>query len=218
MRSKESAADYRYFREPDLLPIRIEEAEKQTLQHALPELPLARRGRLVQGYGLPEYDAEILTEERSLSDFFETTLSAYGGDPKRVSNWVMNEVLRLIRQAGTTAEELGLKPTHLAEIIQLVDAGMITAGVGKDLLEQARGAEKTPRQMVEEQALAQVTDTDVLRKAAEVILQANPTQVESYRAGKLTVLSWFVGQLMRETGGRADAKKARELLQELLQR
>jgi aspartyl-tRNA(Asn)/glutamyl-tRNA(Gln) amidotransferase subunit B len=94
---------------------------------------------------------------------------------------------------------------------------MITAGVAKDLLEQARGAEKTPRQMVEDRGLAQVTDTDVLRKAAEVILQANPTQVESYRAGKLTVLSWFIGQLMRETGGRADAKKARELLQELLE-
>ena len=127
-------------------------------------------------------------------------------------------MLRLIRQAGTTASALDLPPAHLAEIIQLVDSGTITAGVGKELLEQARGAEKTPRQMVEERGLAQVTDTDVLRKAAEKILQANPTQVESYRAGKVTVLGWFVGQLMRETGGRADAKKARELLQRLLEK
>jgi aspartyl-tRNA(Asn)/glutamyl-tRNA(Gln) amidotransferase subunit B len=217
LRSKETEADYRYFRDPDLLPIRIEEAEKQAVRQALPELPLARRGRLVQAYGLPEYDAEILTEERTLSDFFETSVSAYGGDPKRVSNWVMNEVLRLIRQTGTTAGELGLKPTHLAEIIQLVDSGMITAGVGKGLLEKARGTERSPRQIVEEQGLIQVTDSRLLREAANRILQANPDQVGSYRAGKVTILGWFVGQLMRETGGRADAKKARELLQELLE-
>ena len=218
MRSKETEADYRYFREPDLLPIRVEETEKRALQQALPELPLARRARLVQAYGLPEYDAEILTEERSLADFFETSVKAYAGDPKRVSNWVMNDVLRLIRQAGATAGELGLQPAHLAEIIQLVDSGMITAGVGKELLEQARNAERSPRQLVEEQGLIQVTDSDVLREAAGKILQANPDQVESYRAGKKTILGWFVGQLMRETGGRADAKKARELLQELLER
>lgn len=217
LRSKETEADYRYFRDPDLLPIRIEEAEKQAVRQALPELPLARRGRLVQAYGLPEYDAEILTEERTLSDFFESSVSAYGGDPKRVSNWVMNEVLRLIRQTGTIAGELSLKPTHLAEIIQLVDSGMITAGVGKRLLEEARGTERTPRQIVEEQGLIQVTDLRVLREAADRILQANPDQVGSYRAGKVTILGWFVGQLMREMGGRADAKKARELLQELLE-
>ena len=217
MRSKESEADYRYFREPDLLPVRVEEFELRALQQALPELPLARRGRLVREYRLPEYDAEILTEERTLSDLFEATVLAYGGDPKRVSNWIMNDVLRLIRQAGSTASELDLLPAHLAEIIQLVDSGSITAGVGKELLEQARGTVKTPRQLVEERGLAQVTDTEILRKTAALILQSNPTQVESYRAGKVTVLGWFVGQLMRETGGRADAKKARELLQELLE-
>lgn len=216
MRSKESEADYRYFREPDLLPILVGEVERRAVLETLPELPLARRARLVEGYGLPEYDAEILTEERSLSDFFEAAVAAYGGDPKRVSNWVMNDVLRLIREGGTTAERLGLQPAHLAEIVQMVDAGTVTAVIGKELLEKARGSGRTPLQMVEEQGLAQVSDLATLREVAQRVVQANPEQVATYRAGKTTILGWFVGQVMRETAGKADAKKLGEVLQELL--
>ncbi len=123
MRSKETEADYRYFREPDLLPIRLDEEWLDSVLAALPELPLDRKDRFMEQYGLPAYDADILTSERSLSDYFESAAQAYGGDPKRVSNWIMNEVLRMLNEKGITAGELHLTPTYLAEILKLVELG-----------------------------------------------------------------------------------------------
>lgn len=216
MRSKETEADYRYFREPDLLPVQTSaEAVEATATH-LPELPLARRSRFIEAYGVPEYDAEILTEERSLSDFFEATVAAYGGDPKRVSNWVMNDVLRLIREQDTSAGELGLLPDDLAEIISMVEGGQISSSVGKDLLDQVRGSDRKPSQIVKEEGLAQVSDADELGALAAQILEANPDQAAAYRGGKTGLMGWFVGQMMKETGGQADPKAAKEVLEELL--
>jgi aspartyl-tRNA(Asn)/glutamyl-tRNA(Gln) amidotransferase subunit B len=121
MRSKETEADYRYFREPDLLPIRLDEAWRDAILADFPELPLERRARFLSEYGLPEYDADILTSERQLSDYFEQTIKAYAGDPKRVSNWLMNDVLRMLNESGKSASQLRLTPVHLAAIIKLVD-------------------------------------------------------------------------------------------------
>ncbi|GMR11810.1 MAG: Asp-tRNA(Asn)/Glu-tRNA(Gln) amidotransferase subunit GatB [Anaerolineae bacterium] len=216
MRSKETEADYRYFREPDLLPIEISPGAVAATASQLPELPLARRSRFVEAYDIPEYDAEILTEERSLSDFFEATVAAHGGDPKRVSNWVMNDVLRLIREHDTSAGELGLQPGELAEIIGMVEAGTISSGVGKDLLVQVRDSNRTPAQIVEEEGLAQVSDASELSAVAAQILEANPDQVAAYEGGKMGLIGWFVGQMMQETGGQADPKAAKELLEEML--
>jgi aspartyl-tRNA(Asn)/glutamyl-tRNA(Gln) amidotransferase subunit B len=216
MRSKETEADYRYFREPDLLPVQTIPSEVEDTVSMLPELPLARRSRFVEAYGVPEYDAEILTEERSLSDFFEATVSSCEADPKRVSNWVMNDVLRMIREDDTSAGELGLRPDELAEIISMVEEGTISSSVGKDLLTQVRNSDRSPEQIVEEEGLAQVSDAGELGAVAAQILEANPDKVAAYHGGKTGLMGWFVGQMMKETGGQADPKAANEIFGELL--
>jgi aspartyl-tRNA(Asn)/glutamyl-tRNA(Gln) amidotransferase subunit B len=216
MRSKETEADYRYFREPDLLPIRLDEAWRQEILSALPELPLERRTRFMAAYGLPAYDAEILTEERSLSDYFEAAVAAYSGDAKSVSNWLMNDVLRLIRQRGVTAGELRLRPEHLAEIIRMVEARTITTNTAKELLEKVHASGRPPQEIVAAEGLGVVSDEDELRTLAQQVLSENPDQVGAYRGGKTTVIGWFVGQVMRKTGGKADPQRTRALLEELL--
>jgi aspartyl-tRNA(Asn)/glutamyl-tRNA(Gln) amidotransferase subunit B len=216
MRVKETEADYRYFREPDLLPIRIEDKWLDQVIASLPELPLERRVRFIEQYALPAYDAEILTEERSLSEYFEATLAANAGDPKTVSNWLMNDVLRIIREKGVTAGELGLRPEHLAEIIRLVEENKVTTNTGKALLEKVNQTGRAPAEIVEEQGLAQVSDEDTLRTLASEILTENPEQVATYRGGKTTVIGWFVGQLMRKTRGKANPQLAQSILEELL--
>ena len=144
MRSKETEADYRYFREPDLLPVRLDEAWKGAILANLPELPLERRARFMQEYGLPEYDADILTGERSLSDYFEAAVKAYAGDPKRVSNWLMNDVLRMLNDSRLSAGELKLTPPFLAEIIKLVDSSTVNTSTGKALLEKVQDSGQRP--------------------------------------------------------------------------
>lgn len=216
MRSKETEADYRYFREPDLLPIRIDEEWLLEIKSSLPELPLARQKRFTLDYGLPDYDAAILTEERSLSSYFEATVKLSAGDPKTISNWVMNDVLRLIKEKKISAGGLRLIPKYLAEIIEIVESGMITRGTGKELLVNVEDKGKTPLELVELEGLAQVSDEETLKSMAMTIVDQNPKQVATYKAGKATILGWFVGQLMRATKGRADAKIVQSIFQELL--
>ncbi len=216
MRSKETEADYRYFREPDLLPILLDEAWRQGILARLPELPLARRARFVAQYGLPEYDAEILTEERSLADYFEAAVAAYGGEPKAISNWLMNDVLRLIRDKGVTAADLRMRPEQLAAIVRMVEEKTITTNTAKELLEKVEATGRDPAEIVEAEGLAQVSDEAALRALAQEILAESPEQVATYRKGKTTVLGWFVGQMMRRTGGKANPQLARAVFEELL--
>jgi aspartyl-tRNA(Asn)/glutamyl-tRNA(Gln) amidotransferase subunit B len=216
MRSKETEADYRYFREPDLLPIHISEAWLAHILQELPELPLERRARFISQYGLPEYDADILTGERSLSDYFEAAVALYPSDPKRVSNWLLNDLMRMLNESGKLASELRLTPDYLVEIIRLVDAGTVNTTTGKSLLDKVEASGKRPGEIVNAEGLAQVSDTGAIRQAAQQIVSANPEQVQSYRKGKTTLIGWFVGQLMRETRGKADPQLARSILEELL--
>lgn len=216
MRSKETEADYRYFREPDLLPIRLDRTWVERVQASLPELPLERRDRFVQQYAIPLYDAEILTEERSFSEYFESTLQAFDGEPKLVSNWMMNDVLRLIRERGKTAGNLRLQPAQLADIIRLVESKAITGSTGKELLEKVEMTREDPKAIVEREGLGQVSDEQTLHTIAADILAQNPEQVATYKAGKATLIGWFVGQMMRATKGKADAQLARQILEDLL--
>ena len=216
MRSKETEADYRYFREPDLLPIQLDEDWLSKTLEGLPELPLERRARFVEQYGLPEYDADILTGERSLSDYFEAAVQAYRGDPKRASNWLMNDVLRMINESGVPAGDLRLTPVYLAEIIRLVDGGTINTSTGKALLEKVQSSGDAPAVIVQAEGLAKVSDTEAIRVVAKEVLAENPEQVDAYRAGKATLIGWFVGQLMRKSRGKADPQMARTILEELL--
>jgi aspartyl-tRNA(Asn)/glutamyl-tRNA(Gln) amidotransferase subunit B len=216
MRSKETEADYRYFREPDLLPVRLDDAWLTAILAELPELPLERRARFVTQYGLPEYDADILTAERSLSDYFEAAVKAYGGDPKRVSNWLMNDVLRMINESGVPAGRMRLTPEYLAEIIKLVDSNTINTSTGKALLEKVESSGRSPGEIVQAEGLAKVSDTGAIQAACAAVLAENPEQVASYQSGKVTLIGWFVGQVMRKSGGKADPQLVRTTLEAML--
>jgi aspartyl-tRNA(Asn)/glutamyl-tRNA(Gln) amidotransferase subunit B len=216
MRSKETEADYRYFREPDLLPIRLTPEWKAAILADLPELPLERRKRFTQQYGLPDYDADILTNERSLSEYYEAAVKAYDGDPKRVSNWLMNEVLRMLNDKGITAAELSLTPAYLAETIKLVDAGTVNTSTGKALLEKIEASGKAPGEIVQAEGLAQVSDAGAIRTVCAEVLAESPEQVTAYKGGKVTLMGWFVGQVMKKMRGKADPNLARATLEELL--
>jgi aspartyl-tRNA(Asn)/glutamyl-tRNA(Gln) amidotransferase subunit B len=218
MRSKETEADYRYFREPDLLPIVLDETWRNDIVAALPELPLERRQRFVDEYGLPEYDAEILTEERSLSDYFEAAVRSLGGQPKVVSNWLMNDVLRMLRERNLAAASLRMTPGQLAELIRLVQAKTITTNTAKELLDKMQSTGRSPSELVEAEGLGKVSDEGALRTLAQKVIDGNPEQVAAYRSGKATLIGWFVGQVMKQSGGKADPQRSREILEELLTR
>lgn len=216
MRSKETEADYRYFREPDLLPVVLRDEEIEAIRASLPELPLARRVRFEQKYQLSAYDAEILTSERSLSDYYEAAVQAYDGEAKTVANWMMNDLSRMLNELGKTADKLVLTPENLAGIIAMVDVGKINAAIGKSLLKKVEETGKAPAAIVEEEGLGLIVDSDALRKQIETVLAGAPGEVANFKSGKESLLGWFVGQVMRTSGGKADPKSTREILLELL--
>ncbi len=216
MRSKETEADYRYFREPDLMPIRLTDEWRNAILVDFPELPLVRRARFVEQYGLPEYDADILTSERKLSDYYETAVMEYASDPKKVSNWLMNDVLRMINEQSLNPEEMKLTPKFLAEIIKLVDAGTININTGKSLLEKVQISGKAPAQIVSDEGLAKVSDDGAIRAVCEQVLTESPNEVTAYKDGKVGLIGWFVGSVMKKMQGKADASKAKVILEELL--
>ncbi len=218
MRSKETEADYRYFREPDLLPIKMDEAWLTSILEGFPELPLARRQRFMDDYQLPLYDADILTNERNLSDYFEAAVKAYAGDPKKVSNYLLNDVMRLLNDSGKTADQLSLTPQFMASILKMVDAGKINTSTGKSLLKKVEDSGKDPVKIVEDQGLGLVSDDSAIRSVIETILNNNPSEVTAYREGKESLIGWFTGQVMREMRGKADPKLAQAILKELLEK
>jgi aspartyl-tRNA(Asn)/glutamyl-tRNA(Gln) amidotransferase subunit B len=216
MRSKETEADYRYFREPDLLPLRISSDWKAEILKDFPERPLERRQRFVEQYELPLYDAEILTLERGLSDYFEETVKNYKGDAKKVSNWLMNDVMRMINDNHLEALEMNLTPAHLAKILQLIDIGTINITTGKNLLEIIQKTGKTPEQIIADQGLSQVNDDELVREFCLKIIEDHPKEVQAFKDGKESLIGWFIGQVMRVSKGKVDAKMAKEVLGELL--
>ena len=218
MRSKETEADYRYFREPDLLPVRLSEEEIARIQSSLPELPYARKLRFFAEYQLSPYDADILTSERSLSDYFEEAVRLSSAAPKTVSNWMMNDLLRLMNDLGKSASELHLRPAELAEIIDMVESGKISPATGKALLKKVEESGQKPAEIVAAEGLGLIGDEDALRSQIEAVLSESPSEVTNFKAGKESLLGWFVGQVMRRTGGKADPKRTRELLLEMLRK
>ncbi len=216
MRSKETAADYRYFREPNLMPVHVSKEFLEEVKAKMPELPLQRRLRFISEMGLPEYDETVLTAERDTSEFFEAACKAYSGDNKRVSNWMMNEVLRIVNEKEITASDLKITTQDLADIIKLVDAKTINTSTGKKLVDLVQDSGKHPKTIVEEQGLGLVSDDSAIREICTKIVANNPKETASYRGGKETLIGWFVGQVMREMRGKADPEKAKTILEELL--
>lgn len=218
MRSKETEADYRYFREPDLLPVKLSEEEINRIMSSLPELPYTRKMRFIAEYQLSAYDADILTSERSLSDYFEEAVGLSSASPKTVSNWMMNDLLRLMNDLGKSASELRLRPAELAEIIDMVESGKISPATGKALLKKVEESGRKPAEIVAAEGLGLIGDEDALRSQIAAVLSESPSEVENFKAGKESLLGWFVGQVMRRTSGKADPKRTRELLLELLRK
>ena len=215
MRSKEEAHDYRYFPEPDLVPLQIEPAWIDQVQQAIPELPDARRQRFVSQYGLPAYDAEVLVASRAMADYFEATVALFP-QPKTVSNWVMGDFMRALHHAHHRPDQAPVTPSHLAELVRLIDDGTISGKIAKTVFEDTYRTGKRPGDVVAEQGLVQMSDSDALQAVIGDILAGHPEQVAAYRAGKEKLLGFFVGQTMKATQGKANPAMVNKMLKELL--
>ncbi len=215
MRGKEEAHDYRYFPDPDLVPVEISKEWVEEVKKTLPELPMEKRERFIDEYGIPPYDAGVLTSSRALADYFEEAVRL-SGKPKIVSNWVMGDLLRFLNEEKREIRESLLKPAALAEMINLIEDGTISGKIAKEVFEDMYRSGKGPRQIVEEKGLVQITDEGALRKTIEEAMRGNPTQLEQYRAGKDKLLAFFVGQVMKATKGKANPALVNELLKKML--
>ncbi|MGD0217384.1 MAG: Asp-tRNA(Asn)/Glu-tRNA(Gln) amidotransferase subunit GatB [Desulfobaccales bacterium] len=217
MRGKEEAHDYRYFPDPDLVPVRVSDEWLADLRDHLPELPAARRQRFQADYGLPEYDAEVLTSDKALADYFEATLKLFP-HPKKVSNYVMGDVLREAKKrgAGITSLMSTLTPATSASMLSLVEAGTISGKMAKTVFDEMVATGVDPEVIIKEKGLAQISDTAALEALAREIIAAHPKEAADYRAGKGKLLSFFVGQLLRRTQGQANPQMANEIFQKML--
>ncbi len=215
MRSKEDAHDYRYFPEPDLPPLVVSPQWLDEVRRSLPELPAQRRRRFVSEYALPDYDAGVLTQERELADYFELA-ARESGHPKLASNWIMTELLRKLKEDDRPLAEAPVQPGALAGLVSLVAAGRISGKTAKEVFDRMWASGEPAATIVEREGLAQLDDEVALQALVAEILAASPEQVASYRGGKTAALSWFVGQLMRRTGGRANPRRVHSLIQEAL--
>src|SRR5262245_22932899 len=215
MRSKEHADDYRYFPDPDLPPLKLDADWLAKQRAALPELPLARRARYRESYGLPEYDAEVLTDDRDVSEFFEAAVKLHG-QAKTVSNWVMRDVLAAATETGKPLRELPITPEALVELLKLVDAGRITAGSAREVFAEMAKTGERAEAIVRARGLEAVSDAGELERLAQAAIDANAPQVAKYRGGDTKLLNFFVGQVMKASGGKADPAKLREILTRLL--
>ncbi len=222
-RSKEYAHDYRYFPEPDLPPLVISPEWVDEIRRRMPELPDARRQRLQSQYGLSEYDARLLTESRAKADLFEGALSTLAPDDRRArakaaANWVNSELAGLLNARGLEWEDCPLTASALAELLELLESGTINTSTAKAVLEECLESGRSPKALVAEKGLAQIGSREELTGIVEAVLEANPKAVADYRSGKEGVIQFLVGQVMRQTRGRANPETVRELLKERLSR
>lgn len=215
MRTKEEASDYRYFPEPDIVKMKIDEEWIYSISKDLPELPHEKEKRFIKEYDLPEYDAEVLTQTKELANFFEETVK-HVNDPKQVSNWVMGDVLRIVNEEEIEIEDLSLKPKELAELIKLIDNGKISNNIGKKVLRVMFETGKTASSIVKEKGLIQISDENELREIVKEILIKNEQSVIDYKNGKDRALGFLVGQVMKATRGKANPQLANKIILEII--
>ena len=216
MRGKEEAHDYRYFPDPDLLPLVIDEAWIDVVKKNLPEFPDARKKRFMQQYELPSYNAELLTSDRELADYFEDCTGEFA-HPKKVSNWVMGSLLGLLNAQEKTIQESPISAPDLARLLSLVEEGVISGKIAKTVFDEMARTGKPAKQIVEAKGLIQITDTEALEDVVLKIISNHPTEVDDYKNGKTKLLGFFVGQIMKETRGQANPKLVNEILKEKLE-
>jgi len=214
MRSKEFAHDYRYFPDPDLLPVSIGIAMREQVRRSMPELPAQKVARFVGGYGLTPYDAGVLTATRALADYFEAVVGS-DAPAKAAANWIAVELLRRLKEGGNISD-CPVKPAALAELLRKIDRGEITAASGKKVFQTMFDTGKPPAEIIASEGLAQITDTSAIEKIARDLIAKNPENVAKYRSGNEGVFKFFVGQLMRETRGQANPQAVNEILKRVL--
>ncbi len=217
MRGKEEADDYRYFPDPDLLPLVVEEGWVEEIRQTLPELPGEKRDRLVKQYGIPLYDAEVITAEKTVADYFEECAKICNA-PKPASNWVMTEVLRELKEGETEISQFPVTARHLGEMILMIEKGTISGKIAKTVFAEMVATGNPPEKIVKEKNLVQVTDQGAIEAVIDEVLAENPEQVKRYKGGKTKLLGFFVGQVMKKTRGKANPQMVNTLLKDKLDR
>ncbi|MCI0571395.1 MAG: Asp-tRNA(Asn)/Glu-tRNA(Gln) amidotransferase GatCAB subunit B, partial [Myxococcaceae bacterium] len=215
MRGKEEAHDYRYFPEPDLPPLHLEDALLDRVATSLPELPRPRFRRFVSQYGLPEDTAHVLTGERALADYFEA-VALHVKDPKRLANWLQGELLRLLKEENALLSALRFTPAQLGELLGMVEAGTLSASAAKEVFAEMFRTGRAPRDVVAEKGLAQESDVGAVEAVVDQVLAACPKEVAQYQAGKKQVLGFLVGQVMRAMKGKGNPALVNQVLKSRL--
>jgi aspartyl-tRNA(Asn)/glutamyl-tRNA(Gln) amidotransferase subunit B len=215
MRSKEEAHDYRYFPDPDLVPVMVDEAWIVKIRKELPELPLVKRERFVKEYQIPVYDAGVLTAERALAEYYEEVVRLCG-KPKQASNWVMGDVLRFLNEEKRNIRQCPITAKSLAAMIKLIEEGAISGKMAKDVIEEMYKSGKPPQDIIKEKGLVQITDEGELIKTITAIIETNPNQLKDFRGGKEKLFGFFVGQVMKATQGKANPQLVNDLLKKML--
>jgi len=216
MRSKEGSSDYRYFPDPDLGPIEVSHDLKEKWRSELPELPAAKRNRYATELGLSIYDARVLTDESSMAKYFEKVVNE-GGAAKSSANWITGDIAAFIKSNRLSFDQLSFKPNELAEMLKMIDAGEISGKIAKEILPELLSKGGSPKQLVKERGLGMIGDPKVIEEIIDKLILNHPNEVKSFRAGKTKLLGFFVGQLMKETKGKADPKLANQILNKKLQ-
>jgi aspartyl-tRNA(Asn)/glutamyl-tRNA(Gln) amidotransferase subunit B len=215
MRSKEHAHDYRYFPEPDLVPLQVSERWLAEVKSQMPELPAVKRARFLETYGLREYDADVLTATRALSEYFEKVAEVCG-DPRTSANWVMGDLLGALKADGKEIADSPVSPENLGDLLKRIGAGEISGKLAKEIFPKMFASGEPAAAIIEREGLKQISDSGALEKIVDEVIAANPKQLEQYRAGKTTVMGFFVGQVMRATKGQANPAAVNELLKKKL--
>ncbi|MEY4352336.1 MAG: Aspartyl/glutamyl-tRNA(Asn/Gln) amidotransferase subunit [Cyanobacteriota bacterium] len=216
MRSKEGSSDYRYFPEPDLGPIEVSQKQQEAWRLELPELPAAKRHRYAEAFSLSAYDARVLTDERPMAEYFEASVAA-GADPKLAANWITGDIAAHVNAQRLSYKDLPLRPEQLAELVGLISDGTISGKIAKEILPELLATGGSAKSMVTTKGLGMISDPAAIATIVEELLAGHPAEVEAFRAGKTKLQGFFVGQLMKRTGGRADPQLANRLLMERLQ-
>lgn len=218
MRPKEMAHEYRYFPDPDLMPVIIDRSWVESIRATLPELPDVKRKRYIEEMGIPEYDAGVITANKAMAEFFEAAVAKYGKDAKTVSNWVMGELARLLNLEKEEVEQAKVRPEDLAELLTLMDSGTINGKIAKSVFEEMFYTGKGPKSIVEEKGLVQISDSSELSQVIEGVVDNNPQSVTDYMAGKEKAIGFLVGQVMKETKGRANPGIVNQILKDILEK
>ena len=215
MRKKEGSSDYRYFPEPDLPPLEVSPEQLKAWAEELPELPARKRRRYEEEFGLSAYDARVLTDDRTVAEYFETAVIA-GANAKLVANWISQDIAAYLNNNKLTITEIALQSSDLAELVKLIETGTISGKIAKEILPELLTEGGSPKALVEKKGLIQISDNSAIEKLIEEIIAAHPSELEKFRAGKTNLKGFFVGQVMKKSGGKADPKLTSQILDQKL--